>query len=90
MPPLCFRGCTKIEVYSVHLCILPNIEFIALFSLFLWSCKQTFVDCCRPASVRSSGPKEKRMCGVVDGGGDKDMDKTRSECESGWLPDLRR
>lgn len=31
MPPLCFRGCTKIEVYSVHLCILPNIEFIALF-----------------------------------------------------------
>lgn len=25
--------------------------------------------------MRSSGPKEKRMCGVVDGGRDKKMDK---------------
>lgn len=25
--------------------------------------------------MRSSGPKEKRMCGVVDGGRDKETDK---------------
>lgn len=39
--------------------------------------------------MRSSGPKEKRMCGVVDGSRDKETDKTQSESESGWLPDLR-
>lgn len=39
--------------------------------------------------MRCSGLKEKRMCGVVGGSRDKEMDKTRSEHESGWLPDLR-